>query len=163
MNCLASQKQLLRAQDEALHDQQHSTLAAHLSSCPQCSEFEASLRQISADIKNEAASVPVPDADETWQGIQSRLQPTGESETTSKRFAPLIWITAPLAAAAAFAFAFLPSHSTSDFDSVAMSEASATQVDYVETDNPNATTMVYVDNQSGWLVVWTDDTSVTNG
>jgi len=36
--------------------------------------------------------------------------------------------------------------------------------DYVEAGNPNASTMVYVDKESGWLVVWvTDEYMPTRG
>lgn len=163
MNCQTSQEQLLRAQDGLLPQQQQPGLDAHLSACPACREFQASLEQVAAGIKNEAASVPVPEFDETWKNIQSRLHTPEATKPISKRVAPIIWITAPLAAAAALVFAFLPGQSTSEFPSLSVSETSITQVDYVETDDPNATTMVYVDKQSGWLVVWADDSAVTNG
>jgi hypothetical protein len=35
--------------------------------------------------------------------------------------------------------------------------AMAVHADYVEAGNPAASTMVYVDKESGWLVVWAAD------
>ena len=80
-----------------------------------------------------------------------------------------MWMSHPfrlLAAAAALALIFVtPSQTTTATNDLeARSDSGITHVDYVESGDPNASTMVYVDQDSGWLVVWTSNSrAITNG
>lgn len=67
-----------------------------------------------------------------------------------RTLAPVLWLGAPLAAAAAVMLAWIGGGQVSP----TARETTVTHVDYVITGNPAASTMVYVDQDSGWLVVW---------
>ena len=83
---------------------------------------------------------------ETQPGLKSWYVPNETAKPARKRpLAPLIWFSAPLAAAAAALaigfFAFRP----------AAPQAS------VESGDASVSTIAYVDKDSGWLVVWAAD------
>jgi len=161
MNCNESQQLLSRMLEHELAPEQDSLLAAHLQSCAACREFQVTLQGLSLDFQAEIDSIAMPNAEQEWMLLQSRLQSTAQTlPARQRRLAPLLWLGAPLAAAAALAFIFItPSHEPKAGEpnpDVALA-AVTTQVDYVETGDPDAATMIYVDKQSGWLVVWATD------
>ncbi len=157
MNCHTAQEKLTRATDQASSESSDDALAVHLASCESCRQFAENLAAISPLIKEEIAAVPVPAADEEWQQLHRRLSQTRKPTKAAR----IVWLTAPLAAAAALIFAFIPSRTTTEESALTVAQTS--QVDYVEIANPEATAMVYVDRESGWLVVWADDSNGHNG
>lgn len=163
MNCRTIQEQLMRATDRETASIQPSAIDAHVRTCASCQQFVASLETASAAIQADADAATVPTADAMWASVRSRLNETGKAEKQPRKVAPIIWIAAPLAAAAALAFAIFPGKPLAPQQVAAASVPQSSQVNYVETTDPNATTMVYVDKQSGWLVVWADDPSANRG
>ena len=163
MNCRIIQDNLTHAADGVLSASQQATVAAHVKSCAACRQFTEKLDAIPKLLQNEVDSVSLPDADEMWDKISAKLNTTNEQPTKSKsrKVAPIIWLTAPLAAAAALFFAFLPQQKNEAAPIIAASDM--VLVDYVEIEDPDSTAMLYVDKQSGWLVVWADDPSVNRG
>ncbi len=129
-------------------------VAAHVAACPDCRRLQADLAVMRETWKMDTAQVAVPDEKVAWEELRPLLsQP---ARRTKRRLAPLFWISAPLAAAAAFAFVLLnPAAPT------ASESAMAVHADYVEAGNPAASTMVYVDKDSGWLVVWAADSGTS--
>lgn len=129
-------------------------VAAHVAACPECRRLQADLVTMRATWRNETAAVAIPDVNVAWEELRPLLsQP---AKRTPRRLAPLLWISAPLAAAAAFAFVMLnPAAPTAGENSIAV------HADYVEAGNPAASTMVYVDKESGWLVVWAVDSGTS--
>jgi len=119
------------------------------------------LNTIPALLKQDAESVSVPNADELWRDISAQLNTPDLHTTKSRKFAPIIWLTAPLAAAAALLFAFLPQENQEV--APVIDGSNIVQVEYVEIEDPESTAMVYVDKESGWLVVWADGPSVNSG
>jgi len=161
MNCRIIQDNLTHAADGGLSASQQATVAAHVKSCAACRQFAEKLDAIPELLQNEADSVSLPAADEMWDEISAKLNTPHEQPTKSRKVAPIIWLTAPLAAAAALFFTFLPQQKNAAAPLIAASDM--VQVDYVEIEDPDSTAMVYVDKQSGWLVVWADDPSVNRG
>ncbi len=157
MNCHSVQDQLTRAADGATPASDQAAIAAHLSACSECQRFAETLRRLPDWIAEEVASHPVPDAEEMWREVQAQIQ----TPPKPRKVAPIVWLTAPLAAAAALVFAFLPQRNAPDSSVIADNQI--VQVDYVEVEDPDATAMVYVDNESGWLVVWADDPAANRG
>ena len=106
------------------------------------------------------ARVPVPDVDVEWQKLRAQL-PAGKKTSARKRpLAPVIWFGTSMAAAAALALAYFGQQSpvAPQIQSVANAPvAEAVGAEYVEAGDANASTMVYVDKDSGWLVVWATD------
>ncbi len=161
MNCSTAQDQLLRAADGGLTAAQQTALNAHVETCASCRQYAESIDALPELLLQEMESVPVPDADEMWNDLSSKLGVPDEQPAKSRQIAPIIWLAAPLAAAAALLFAFLPQQ---NFETTPASKGNTiVQVDYVEIEDPDSTAMVYVDKESGWLVVWADDPAVTNG
>jgi len=142
----------------SLSTDEREALGAHLRECAACRHHEQVSAQVADAIRTDLATVAIPNADQEWQHLHASLQKEGPPSARFRGVAPLFWFGAPLAAAAAFAFAFLspkaphpPSAEASAMDST---EELVIQANYVEVADATATTMVYVDKQSGWLVVW---------
>lgn len=160
MNCRDIEPLLLAERDGVLTTKQHAELATHVAGCPACRRERLIYGDAVTFLKTDAANVAVPDADKEWRAIRARLH--GESAKPAKKrpLAPVIWFSAPLAAAAALAVAFFVTRSPAPQAPSLTSQAPATEVaraDFVEAGDSNASTMVYVDKDSGWLVVWATD------
>ncbi len=167
MNCPTCESLLLRDQDGALTDQERAALPAHLSQCPACRDFAQQLPKLSSAIRAESDAIRVPDAAAEWAQLQTRINASTPRVAIIRRIPSRVWwLGAPLAAAAALALIFVtPSQTTTATNDLeARSDSGITHVDYVESGDPNASTMVYVDQESGWLVVWTSNSrAITNG
>jgi anti-sigma factor RsiW len=146
MNCPEAESLLPAGPSGGLSAVQHTALAEHLAACPACRQTQAALSDLIETWRNEAASVSVPPADEAWARVRARRHP----QRRTQRPNPVFWLGLPLAAAAAVAFVFLTP------ETVAPETARA---DFVETGDGSGSTMVYVDKESGWLVVWAVDTA----
>jgi predicted anti-sigma-YlaC factor YlaD len=157
MNCRDIEPLLLSERDGVLTSEQHAALEQHVASCPACRQLRARLAETLNAYQADAAQVTVPDVDEEWRAVRARWH---EAKSAKKRpLAPVIWFGSSLAAAAALIFALVgnrpkpaaPEVFSPDNEVVAEAE-------FVEAGDITASTMVYVDKESGWLVVWT-----TNG
>ncbi|HVZ64829.1 MAG TPA: zf-HC2 domain-containing protein [Lacunisphaera sp.] len=162
MNCHDAENLILAASDDTLTDEQRAAVASHVASCPACRQLQAEVGAALGAYRADAARVPVPDADEEWRRLRSRLQ--GGQPARRRPLAPMVWLGSALAAAAALVFAFLspkpqpaaPVVFSPDNEVVAEAE-------FVEAGNSNASTMVYLDKESGWLVVWATDENAPAG
>lgn len=170
MNCHDAEQLLLAGRDQALTPGQRADLAGHLASCTGCRRLQAGLDAAADTWRENTRNVAVPDATEEWRRLQARIS-DADVRRSRRRLAPVIWFAAPLAAAAAIALAFLvqsgpssPVPAPAPLATVAaVTTAPASSADYVEVSDPNATPMVFVDQDSGWLVVWAVGTAPANG
>jgi anti-sigma factor RsiW len=163
MNCREIEPLLLAERDGVLTSKQHAELAAHVAGCPACRRERLIYGEAVTFLKTDAANVAVPDADKEWRTIRSQLHAEGAKPAKKRPLAPVIWFSAPFAAAAALAFAFLVTRSPVPHTPDLTPQASLTEVaraDFVEAGDTSASTMVYVDKDSGWLVVWATDSEV---
>ena len=151
MNCRDIEPLLLNERDGVLTPEQHAALVAHVSDCPACRQLRTTYGEAVTFLKTDAANVTVPNADQEWRTLRAQLRGETAKPAKKRRLAPIIWFSAPLAAAAALAigfFVFRP----------------ATPPASVESGDASAATIAYVDKDSGWLVVWaTDGESNTSG
>jgi anti-sigma factor RsiW len=158
MKCRDIEPLLLAERDGVLTPKQHAELAAHVAGCPACRRARLNYGDAVTFLKTDAANVAVPDADKEWRTIRAQLHGETAKPVRKRPLAPIIWFSAPLAAAAALAFAFFVTKSpVPQTPSLTTPQAPATEVaraDFVEAGDANASTMVYVDKDSGWLVVW---------
>ena len=156
MNCRDIESLILTERDGVLTTSQHAELDRHAVECPACRQLRARLAEAMEHLKSDAATVAVPDVDEEWRTLRAQLH--GGSATPAKKrpFAPVIWFGTSLAAAAAVALVFL-SKDPAPPPAAVIQVAEAARADYVEAGDANASTMVYVDKDSGWLVVWATD------
>lgn len=162
MNCRNIEPLLLAERDGVLTKEQHVALAGHVATCASCRQMRAELTAAIEDFRSDAASVAVPNADEEWRTLRAQLHTTESKPTKKRPLAPVIWFGASLAAAAAVAFAFIVGNPMPQPTTLAQVTESA-RADFVEAADANASTMVYVDKDSGWLVVWATDTAAPAG
>jgi len=163
MNCRDIEPLLLAERDGVLTSKQHAELAAHVDGCPACRQVRLNYGDAVTFLKTDAANVAVPDADKEWRAIRAQLHAEGAKPAKRRPLAPVIWFSAPLATAAALAIAFFVTRSPAPQAPGLTPQASFTEVaraDFVEAGDANASTMVYVDKDSGWLVVWATDGEV---
>lgn len=168
MNCRDNESLILAERDGALPKAQLAALSDHVATCPACAKLRADLAAAMNTYQAGLHAVATPNADEAWRELQSRLSEPAKRDK-KRPLAPVIWFGASLAAAAAFAFAFLV---TRPLTQPATEEALLViappppplhdpsfiaGADYVEAGDPDASIMVFVDKESGWLVVWASD------
>ena len=152
MNCRDIEPLLLSERDGVLTEAQHATLERHVAACPSCLQLRNDLAAALAAFQTDAASVGVPDVEAEWRTLRAKLHGDAATPNEKRPRAPLLWFTVPLAAAAALAVAYFgllpkPSEPVVPANEIA-------QAEFVEAGDLNASTMVYVDKDSGWLVVW---------
>jgi hypothetical protein len=149
MNCRDSESLILAERDGALTKPQLTALSNHVAACPSCLRLRTSVNTATDTYQAGLFAVRVPDADQAWRELQSRMSSPAWREK-KRPLAPVIWFGLPVAAAAALAFVLLP-HSPETTSPNVVTEARA---EFVEAGDATASTLVYVDKESGWLVVW---------
>lgn len=147
MNCRDCERLLLADLGAASSDDA-AAVAAHVQACAQCAALQARLAAAFGQWQTETAA-QTPDAAAAWRELRPRL---AARPRRTRRLAPLLWFSVPLAAAAALALLVHQPAATP-----AAAARTVAHADYVEAGNPAASTVVYVDNDSGWLVVWAAD------
>ncbi|MCX6955143.1 MAG: zf-HC2 domain-containing protein [Verrucomicrobia bacterium] len=155
MNCRTAQRLLSAERDGALAAPERAGLAAHVAGCAECRQFQAALGEAGNRLRSAAARVPVPDEERAWQDIHREIR-AARPEATRAWWGPVKWAL-PLGAAATLAviLAWAPS----DDDLVSQSVARA---EFVEVPG-DASSVVYVDDKSGWLVVWASAPAAKGG
>lgn len=150
MNCRQAEKALSRHLDGELPESQVDALEQHLSDCAACRETAAEWRGYGDTLR---ADVPAttPDPTAAWHDIRRTLR---NREGSAPAAAPRPWWTRPLpwaGAAASLALLTIGYLTLRPIDPLA---SNGTAVEYVETGLPDASTLVYVDDESGWTIVW---------
>jgi len=147
MNCRAAQRLVSAERDGVLAARERADLAAHLVSCAECRRFQATLGETGRRLREAAARVTVPDEERAWHDIRREIR-------AADTLAPRAWWglgrwALPLGAAAALAVVALvvpPWGGEEARPTVARAE-------FVEVPG-DASSVVYIDDKSGWLVVW---------
>jgi hypothetical protein len=161
MNCRSAEPLVLAERDGVLTPAQHAELAQHLATCAGCRQFRAELAAALETVRAEAHAVPLPDIDAEWRAVQAKINdraasdPAAASLAKKRRLAPVVWISAPLAAAAAVALALFVQRPV-PMPAATSEGVIAARADFVEVADPKATPIVYTDKESGWLVVWAE-------
>ena len=151
MNCRDAELLLLASRDGAPNPDQQALLDQHGLACPACQRLRTGL----AAFRAETAAVAVPAPDAEWRTLQPRLA-SARLPLRKRLRAPGIWFAAPLAAAAALALAYIGWRPDAVQPAIGPA-AEPAQAEYVDSGDSNASTLVYVDKESGWLVVWAAD------
>jgi predicted anti-sigma-YlaC factor YlaD len=146
MNCRSAQRLLSVARDGALAARECAALATHVEECAECRQFRVTIDAAGESLRTAAARVTVPDEERAWQDVRRELRaarPAGRDAW----WGAVRWAL-PLGAAAAVALvAFRPESDQP------IATRMVARADFVEVPG-NASSVVYVDDQSGWLVVW---------
>jgi anti-sigma factor RsiW len=164
MNCRNAENLLLAERDGVLSAEQRAALGGHLAACPSCRALQADLAAAMTTLREDAAGMPVPDADEEWRLLHAQIRAQG-----GRRIRPaggafwLKWLATPLAAAAALAMAFYVGRATAPAPGAEFPVPQVARADFVEVADAGSTPIVYRDEESGWLVVWAADEGRAHG
>ncbi len=171
MNCRDTENLLFAERDGTLTSEQRAVLDRHVAECAGCRQLRDDLAAAAAAWRANTAAVKVPDADTEWRKLRAQLHGEEVRTPARRRLAPVIllsenqkrnlfWLGAPLAAAAAVALTLFvqtsptpPARATT----AAAPAAFTARAEYVEVSDA-ASPLVYMDKESGWLVVWAVDT-----
>lgn len=162
MNCRDIGPLLSAERDGVLTNEQRAALVQHVAACPSCQQAREEFVHAMDAFRADAMNVRVPDVDEEWLRLRTQIAANPNKKHPKTKLAPIIWIGGSLAAAAAVAFAFVSVRPQVKTPAVAVALApEVAQAEYVEPGDAKASTMVYVDKDSGWLVVWATDPATT--
>ena len=155
MNCRQAQDQIFAERDGAPDDIRRTALDGHVAHCADCRRIRDDLSATFALWRARAGNVTVPDAEREWHAVRRQIRGGAETTATTRPRWSFSWFAVPLGAAAAVALALYVSPPRPDaadsLDAVLTHVASAESIDVPAN---NASTMVFVDDKSGWLVVW---------
>lgn len=108
---------------------------------------------------------PTPEA--AWADVQRSLRLEGASESVggwaSSLHSPLRWAVATMGILVACAAVVLVLKVATVEDAPTVARAEPADVEWVESDLPDAVTMVYQDPETGWTVIWVDAEEEGNG
>ncbi len=155
MNCTRAEHLLLATRDGPSPSGEIRPLRDHLAGCTACRRLHEDLQAGFAGWTAETAAFSVPSAGEEWRAVRARLRGSGRIQPSTT------WIRLGLPLAAAAAFAFLLVRSPWREPAPAPTGSSLARVDYVVPGNAGASTFVYEDRESGWLVIWAADVDPT--
>lgn len=157
MNCTRSHHLLSAERDRTLDSGERAVLEQHLAGCADCRQFRSRLEGAVAAWRADASALPAPDVERAWQDIRREIRGGGPAEQIrtrqDRRSGRWGLSLGALGAAAVVTLSVwgLRRPGPDVFAPVALNEGSA--VEYVEVPE-NAASMVFVDDESGWVVVW---------
>jgi anti-sigma-K factor RskA len=150
MNCRHAEKALSRHLDGELPAEQVAHLEQHLASCAACRET-AAIWQGYGDSLRAGQPSGIPDPTLAWHDIRRAIR-TREDPAAKVQGRP--WWAKPLPWAAATTTVALVAIGYLLQFSPETRLTGGGAVEYVDTDLPGASTIVYVDDESGWNIVW---------
>lgn len=152
MNCNRAEHLLLAERDGPLPPGEAGGLQTHLGECAACRRLQEDLQAGFDTWKSRTAAVSIPNAGGEWRAVRDRAR----EPRRMPRSPTWLRLGLPLAAAAAVAFLFVRPPWQVPAPAMAP-ESAVARVDFVEPGNARASTLVYEDRESGWLVIWAAD------
>lgn len=146
MNCRQAHDHIFIGTDDKSRSGNREELQTHLTECADCRAIFESLELAFTSWRADHSGSRVPDADLEWQKLRRRLQ---ESQARPQR-SILAWMSIPIGAAAALAIGlFVANGPSTSTPQMANSPAAPTS----HSVPASGSTIVYVDDQSGWTFV----------
>jgi predicted anti-sigma-YlaC factor YlaD len=156
MNCHAAQRLLSAERDGALASHERADLEGHLAECGDCRQARSAITAAIDRWRTSTARVKVPDAERAWQDIHREIRLSSPEKKRETQWAVPRW-TLPMTAAAALIVAAIAAPrwfgGSISAPTQTVAKLETARADFVEVAN-NASSVVYVDDKSGWLVVW---------
>jgi anti-sigma factor RsiW len=152
MNCTRAEHLLLTGRDGPLPPGEDGALQAHLGECDACRRLQGDLQAGFDAWKAGTAAVALPSVGEEWRAVRAQARDSRRIHPSTTWFR----LGLPIAAAAAVAFLLVRPPWQASPPELTVGSAVA-RVDYVEAGNARASTLVYEDRESGWLVIWAAD------
>jgi hypothetical protein len=151
MNCRDAERQIFAERDGLLDLPQQAAVAEHVAHCAACRRTRNNLAAAIESWRVATQAVAAPDADREWEAVRRQMRggvgSNGQVSAARQRRV-LSWVALPLGAAAAVALAFFMRPASSS--SIAANVARADSVEVSAADG----SVVYVDDKSGWVVIW---------
>jgi hypothetical protein len=164
MNCHEAQQQIFAERDGVQDQKLHAGLVAHVAHCADCHRIQNDLTSALALWRAQVEAVAVPDAEREWHAVRRRIR-GGEAAAmpAGSRRNLFAWLAVPLTAAAAVAVALFVPQQSPGSRGAAVPHTDVARANSVTVPGKNASTTVYVDEKSGWLIVWASDVEPKRG
>ena len=160
MNCRSAQRLLSAERDGTLAPAERAALDAHLEACADCRRFRATVAGAADAWRASVASMPAPDTERAWQSIRREIRsgdvPVGGEARRTPWFSRWLLPIGAATAVAAMAIMVAPRWGQEPSPE-ATTPHEVARADFVEVPGNSSSSMVYVDDKSGWLVVWAVD------
>jgi len=162
MNCRTASRLLSAERDRVLSPEERTGFESHLAGCAKCQQARAVMAASLIHWQATAKEAELPEVEHAWQDIRRATRSTAPAQSANALGA-LRWAV-PLGAAAALAIvaAVAPRSGSSRVEAAQVAQREVAHADFVEVP-ANASSMVYVDDQSGWLVVWSESDATPSG
>lgn len=166
MNCRDVTPLLSAERDGPLDAAAREALERHVAACPACRRLRTTFSEAADTWRDNTARAVTPDPAGEWLALRAQLHASeNDAPSAPLRRLPSWLLTAgalPAAAAAVWlAMLALDPHTPSTIPSSAQTVALArpspapARADYVDTP-ADTTPVVYLDQESGWLIVWAE-------
>jgi hypothetical protein len=149
MDCRLARQQLAASPDTPSADAPATALAQHLAGCSVCRQVATHLETLLHDWRAETAAAPAPSWAAHWGAVRAQISGAPRANS-SRRPAWLFPVGAALPIGAMAAWALLAWRTPIAAPAAGPQVAAA---DFIETAD-GSTPLVYVDQESGWLIVW---------
>lgn len=155
MICRNARKWISLELDGELSVRRSEKLYYHIRRCHSCRSTRDKWVGVGSLLREYVAR-PAQTPEAAWADVQRALRTSGQTARNTARIPAGVfsWRWATAAAAALALCGVLGLWWRARGPNVAVAHAPAAEVEWVETDLPGASTMVYEDGQSGWLVIW---------
>ncbi len=155
MNCREVQSELFAETDGAPPNPRRAEAEAHVAHCAACRRVRDDVAAALSAWRSEVSKMPVPDTEREWLAVRRRIRGGGGEPASRSRRNWAAWLGLPLAAAAAaLVFVMAPADRTATLE---LPVGETARAENIEASGDGASTMVFVDDKSGWLIVWASD------
>jgi anti-sigma factor RsiW len=150
LTCYRTRRRIGAYLDEALGDRESSRAAAHIAECARCHAELASLRRLSALLRESAPSPTPPDWTGFWEGIRRGIETPRVEVRARPGWRPRLVAGAALAVAVGVSIVLwqIPRTPFAPETTAAISVSSA------DTDHPGGAVMIYSPPEKDLAVVW---------
>ncbi len=149
MNCRTAEDQIYVERDDALDAAGRRALDEHVQACAACRQKRETLTFAIGAWRTKTAAARVPEAQREWESIRRQIRggaSTPANQALPRRRFGLSWLALPLGAAAAIMMAFYANWGPASVSSIGRNDA-------VEVSAADGS-VVFVDDKSGWVVIW---------
>ncbi|HVU32324.1 MAG TPA: hypothetical protein VHE61_02745 [Opitutaceae bacterium] len=154
MNCREVQRQLAAAPEIEIPASTQTALASHLAGCAACRRVNEALVGGLAAWRARTVDGHVPDAENAWIELRRVIR----NSSSAPRRPALAWLAIPVAAAAAAVAAFYVAPTSRRTAAPPAAALVASHLPAGPAGNSADSTVVFVDDKSGWTFVLSSDT-----
>jgi anti-sigma factor RsiW len=151
MNCRDAERQIAAERGGALEARQRAALKQHVATCASCRTQRAELDAALASWKLSTEAAALPDSTREWESVRRTIRHKSTQPAPHRRHL-LSWVALPQGAAAALMLTLWTNQAPAPAPASAPTVA-RTSNDSVEVSAADGS-VVFVDDKSGWVVIW---------